>query len=66
MFPIALLYIIVLQYNQGGVFMKRIMVSLPDDIHDKLLQQADAEKRSLSNLIRIAVEKYLENEAARK
>ena len=46
--------------------MKRIMVSLPDDIHDKLLQQADAEKRSLSNLIRIAVEKYLEDEAARK
>ncbi len=39
---------------------KRVMVSLPDDIYDKLQQQADTEKRSLSNLIRIALEKYLE------
>jgi metal-responsive CopG/Arc/MetJ family transcriptional regulator len=43
--------------------LKRIMVSLPDDISDKLQKQADIEKRSLSNLIRIAVEKYLEEVA---
>jgi len=44
---------------------KRIMVSLPDSVYDKLQQQADSEKRSLSNLIRIAVEKYLDEAASK-
>ena len=42
---------------------KRVMVSLPDGIYDKLQKQAEQEKRSLSNLIRLALENYLEKAA---
>lgn len=41
----------------------RVVVLLPDDILESLKLQADKEKRSMSNLMLIALEKYLEEAA---
>ena len=42
---------------------KRIMVSMPQEIADKLAAQADKEKRSLSNMALICIQKYLDKAA---
>jgi len=57
-----------LQYCLKGVDImpstkNRVVVLLPDDILESLKLQADKEKRSMSNLMLIALEKYLEEAA---
>lgn len=34
-------------------------VPLPDDLHRRLVDVAEAERRSLANVARLAIEKYL-------
>lgn len=44
----------------------KITISVPDDFKEQMMKKAEEEQRSLSSLVRIAVQEYLDKELCQK
>ncbi|MGH8995932.1 MAG: ribbon-helix-helix domain-containing protein [Acidimicrobiales bacterium] len=45
--------------SRPGVRSPQLRLSVPDELRSRLLQRAEDEQRSVSNLVRVALEHYL-------